>query len=198
MLKLHALGSLLPLLQSESPVRAPNTGPDAAYLDALRSGDPGAWRDLFENEVNALHRYAYGRLGRAEDAEEVVSLTFETAWKNIQRFEDRGLPLRAWLFGIARNLTNRHGRRFMAKSAQISLDAFEVEVAGPDADPRLADLALALAGMEQRQAEVISLRFLHGLTIRETASILEISEEAVKGRQKRALEALRSRVEVAP
>jgi RNA polymerase sigma-70 factor (ECF subfamily) len=143
----------------------------------------------------SLFRYALGRLGRAEEAEEVVNQTFEEAWKGIPRYEDRGLPLRAWLFGIARNIVSRHRRRFMSRNAQVSLDTFEVEPTAEAEDPRLVEIAIAMSQIDQRHAEVLSLRYLHGLSARETAAVMKIGEEAVKSRQRRALEALRTRLD---
>ena len=165
------------------------------YLQSLQEGEPEAWRALFEAEMPSLFRYALGRLGRAEEAEEVVNQTFEEAWKGIPRYEDRGLPLRAWLFGIARNIVSRHRRRFMSRNAQVSLDAFEVEPTAEAEDPRLVEIAIAMSQIDQRHAEVLSLRYLHGLSARETAAVMKIGEEAVKSRQRRALEALRTRLD---
>jgi RNA polymerase sigma factor (sigma-70 family) len=57
-------------------------------------------------------------------------------------------------------------------------------------------LAEALAALEVSQAEVLSLRFVHGLSLAEVASVIGVSVDGVKGRQKRGLEALRARLVV--
>lgn len=192
---LRLLNSLLMAVDSDLAQTVTPAGPDSACLDSLRGGDHDAWTSLFEAESTSIYRYALSRLGRPEDAEEVTSQTFEAAWKGISRYRDEGLPLRAWLFGIARKLAGKHRRRFMARNSQVSLDALEAEASTPTFDPRLADLAAALESLEPRYAEVISLRFLHGLSIRETAAVLKASEDGIKGRQRRALEALRQRLD---
>ena len=51
-----------------------------------------------------------------------------------------------------------------------------------------ASVQAALAQLDARDREVLVLRFLEQLSIEEAAAVLEISQEAVKSRQRRALE----------
>ena len=53
------------------------------------------------------------------------------------------------------------------------------------------DLARAIARLDPAHSEVITLRFVHGLSLQETASALDVTVDAIKGRQARALAALR-------
>jgi RNA polymerase sigma-70 factor (ECF subfamily) len=53
------------------------------------------------------------------------------------------------------------------------------------------DLARALQGLKPAFAEVVTLRFLHGLSLQETALALQTTVDAVKSRQARALDELR-------
>jgi RNA polymerase sigma-70 factor (ECF subfamily) len=190
-----SLWELLLAVSGVEPAPAPTSPPAGSYLDALRRGDPDAWRHLFEDESPALYRYAFSRLGSREDAEDVTNQVFAEAWRAIGRFRDEGLPLRAWLFGIARRVAPRHRARFMARSPQISLDALQVEGSADAVSPEHLALAEALAGLEPSQAEVLSLRFIHGLSLAEVAAVVCSSIDGVKGRQKRGLEALRHRLE---
>src|SRR5688572_6106214 len=102
-LKVSRFDHLLLALEQRSAARD-SSPPPASFLDALRGGDQDAWRRLFEEEMPAIYRYAYSRLGSREDAEEVTNQVFAEAWHGIKRYRDEGLPLRAWLFGIARNV----------------------------------------------------------------------------------------------
>jgi len=142
----------------------------------------------------AIFRYARLRLGNADRAEDATAEVFEQAWRSVGSFEDRGLPPRAWLFGIARNVVGSHRRWLFRQPPQVALEAFD----GPGGDSGLSaerlDLAQAIADLEPPHAEVISLRFLNGLSLEETAATLGISIDAVKGRQARALLALRARL----
>jgi RNA polymerase sigma-70 factor (ECF subfamily) len=186
---LGLLQALSRSLQEDAPVTAPASG----HVDFLRSGDPESWRILFEEESPAIHRYVFSRLGSNEDAEDVTNQVFEQAWRSIPRYRDEGLPLRAWLFGIARNLAGNHRRRFMARNAAFSVDALEIEDDTPGRAEAL-DLAQAIAALEPSQAETISLRYIHGLSLAETAAVLGTTVDGVKGRQQRALANLKQRL----
>ena len=58
---------------------------------------------LFENYYMDLYRYAYALLNDQHNAEDIVSLTFESAIDSLERFEYRNVPIKYWLIGIARN-----------------------------------------------------------------------------------------------
>jgi RNA polymerase sigma-70 factor (ECF subfamily) len=186
---------LLLALSGVEPAEAPPAASGGSFLEALRRGDHDAWRRLFEDESASLYRYAFSRLGSREDAEDVTNQVFAEAWKAIGRFRDEGLPVRAWLFGIARRLTPRHRARFMARHPVISLDALQVEGSADAVSLEHMALAEALASLDAAQAEVLSLRFIHGLSLAEVAAVLGTSVDGIKGRQKRALEALRARLQ---
>jgi RNA polymerase sigma-70 factor (ECF subfamily) len=158
--------------------------------NALRDRDHESWNVLFDQEAPAIYRYALSRLGDAGLAEEATSDVFEAAWKGAESYTDRGLPARAWLFGIARHVVASQQRRWRRRAPQISIDAYVESGQSESHDDRL-DLVRAIAALTAAHAEVINLRFLQGLSLAETAQVLNVTIDAVKGRQLRALEALR-------
>ncbi|MEO8539513.1 MAG: sigma-70 family RNA polymerase sigma factor [bacterium] len=159
--------------------------------EALRRRDQDAWRKVFETEHSAIYRYAIGRLGSPTDAEDATSQVFAEAWEHAPTYEDHGLPVRAWLFGIARNVVNSHRRRLIQRPPQLSLEDHDRADHDPALDADRLDLAKAVATLELSWAEVVTLRFIHGLSVAETASALGLSVDAVKGKQARALAQLR-------
>jgi len=159
--------------------------------DALRRRDPDAWREVFEAEHSAIYRYAASRLGPGPEAEDVTSQVFAEAWANAARFGDQGLPVRAWLFGIARNTVNNHRRRLLKRPPVVAIDARDHAGSDPGLDVERLDLARALARLDAASAEVLMLRFVHGLSAQETAAVLGMTFAAVKGKQARALAQLR-------
>ena len=168
--------------------------PSGTEVRAIREREPGAWHELFDREMPAIYRYALSRLGDGGRAEDATSEVFEQAWRHAETFEDRGLPVRAWLFGIARNVVGSHRRSWFRRAPHLAIEAFDG--AGDDAalSPERLDLARAGAALEPAHAEVISLRFVHGLSLQEAADVIGASVDAVKGRQARALAALRERL----
>ncbi len=157
----------------------------------LRRREPGAWRELFDQEMPAIYRYAYSRVPSAADAEDLAAMVFEQAWKSVDHLEDRGLPPRAWLFGIARHVVTEHRRRLFRAPPAVALEAFDAPDAGLEGHAEQMALARAVAALPRADGEVITLRFLHGLSLAETAEVMRVTVDAVKARQARALRKLR-------
>ncbi len=170
----------------------------AAHRDALRRRDPSAWRDFAAAELNAVYQYVLSRIGNPADAEDLASQVFEEAWKHSASLHDSTVPARAWLFGIARNVVNTHRRNWFRKPPPVTLDGFDQSDDDRGLDPDMLDLARAIARLSKAHAEVISLRFIHGLSLQETAVVLGLSIDAIKGRQARALAELRDTLTGAP
>lgn len=103
-------------------------GPPSAQpgeLRRLRQRDERAWQDLFEREWTDIYRYAHARTASTADAEDLTARVFEEAWKHIDSVEDRGLPARAWLFGIARHVVASHRRKLLRRPPIVALEAFD-------------------------------------------------------------------------
>ncbi|GAB4321908.1 MAG: hypothetical protein Kow0010_02400 [Dehalococcoidia bacterium] len=169
---------------------------ESIAIRLLRRRDPDAWHTLFTTELQPIYRYVRARVGNATDAEDLTGRVFEEAWKHAESIEDRGLPARAWLFGIARHVVASHRRRWVRKPPHLSIDAFEPPADGTGTATDLLDLARAIGRLPSQQAEVITLRFVHGLSLQETAEAIGASVDAVKGRQARALAELRRMLSV--
>lgn len=163
----------------------------ASEPELLQRRDPAAWRALFEREMPAIYRYSASRLLSPAEAEDATSETFAEAWEHADSFADQGLPARAWLFGIARNVVNTHRRKLVRRPPPLALETFDAGKSDPALDPALIDLAHAVSALDHGHAEVITLRFLHGLSLQETAGVLGTTVDAVKGRQARALVEMR-------
>lgn len=123
------------------------------------------------------------------DAQDLVQTTFEIALHRLSTLRDPG-AMRFWLLRIevreAMRLTRRM-RRF------VRLDDDRVrEVAPPDA--RLTErvaLRQALAKLPVRVRAAIALHHLAGLSVRQTAEALGVSENTIKSELKTGLTQLR-------
>ncbi len=77
--------------------------------------DPRAFAPLYETYADLVWRYAMSRLGNADRAAEVTSITFARALAALPRFQPKpghgGSPFRAWLMTIARNAVIDEVRR---------------------------------------------------------------------------------------
>jgi RNA polymerase sigma-70 factor, ECF subfamily len=167
------------------------------FAAALASLEPAAWRQLFDENYQRVHGYAYLRTGNAADADDIAANVFTEAVKGIRGFRYRGTPVAAWIFRIAHHETADHLKR-RARQRTTSLENPEAAAglrardgASPD---EWRDLADALAGLKPAYRDVLLLRLVEGRSVSEAAKILGKSEGAVKVTQMRALKAVRSRL----
>ena len=64
--------------------------------------DPRAFGVLYDRYAPKIYRYLLSRLGSVEDARDVTSQTFLTAFETFPRYKHEGY-FSAWLFSIARS-----------------------------------------------------------------------------------------------
>ena len=161
--------------------------------------DPLAWEQLFEIHYRSVFAYVRYRLRSLDEAEDIASQVFEIAFARADRFDYRGLPIQAWLIGIARNVVRDHIKKLARRGHDAELDE-TVELSEPDASGEVdlrGDLLAAMSGLTADQQEVIRLRFLLDRSVAETSTLMERSEDAVKNLQRRALAAMqRALIEV--
>jgi RNA polymerase sigma-70 factor, ECF subfamily len=152
-------------------------------VDPLRNPEP---------LIRRVYAYVAYRIGAGPDAEDVTSETFERALRYRKSYDPRkGEPL-AWLIGIARRLIE--GRPV---SPELAWDLPDRADAGDLEDAAVRRLALsgAVAQLEERDRELIALRYGADLTARQIAETLELRTNAVEVALHRALGRLRSALE---
>ncbi|WP_052664479.1 sigma-70 family RNA polymerase sigma factor [Nitriliruptor alkaliphilus] len=178
-----------------------------ALVDRARTGDAQAFADLYDRYVDQIFAYVYRRVGHRQLAEDLVGDVFLRAFRRLSTFEWQGVDLGAWITTIARNRVHDH-----FKSARFRLERTTDEVREPapsgqsHEDPeRIAvardmarALGAALEGLKGEHREVIELRFIHDLSVAETAAVMERSVGATKALQYRALKALSGAVQDHP
>lgn len=168
-------------------------------LDSARAGDAAAfaalWRWLHPGLLRWLRVVAPG------SAEDVASEVWISVTRGLAAFEGDDGNFRAWVYMIARRRSLdwiRHRRR---RPTVTSLDG--VDVADPIAiGSAIVDLASArdaamalLQRLPPDQREVVALRVIAGMTVGETAAIVNKSEGAVRVMCHRGLRALAGHLE---
>jgi RNA polymerase sigma-70 factor (ECF subfamily) len=166
---------------------------EAMVRDA-RAGDAHALGRLYDTYRDRVARFATGRLGDVEKAEDVTSETFEAVCRNLGSYR-AGTDFEAWLFTIAHRRVADHFRRRLRRR-EVELDeAVQPAVGGPEeavlAAERRAEVAGAFRRLRADQQEVLALRVLGGLSAAQAGEVLGKSEGAVRVAQHRALRSLR-------
>jgi RNA polymerase sigma factor (sigma-70 family) len=150
-------------------------------------GDDGfdaAFRELFPPAFRVAHRI----LGSVDDAEDAAAEALARAlvrWRRVGT-----LPYRqAWVMRVASNVAIDMARKQRALPDVPELDDQSIDTAVL----RIA-LTAALAALSKRQREVVSLRYIAGLTEPEVATCLGISVNSVKKHMLRGTTSLRERL----
>jgi len=166
--------------------------PEAEEVRRAKARDGATWSAWYDRYHPSLYRYAYARLGRQAEAEDVAAQVFVEALKGIDSFSYRGRPVLAWLYRIARNLVVDQIRRNVRHQNAWDRLVFPSE-SDPSAEQAIEALALreAMNHLTGEQREVIILRYFLSLSTREVAALLGKNEVAVFSLQARALAALR-------
>lgn len=177
-----------------SPDDQAANGRDATASLARRASarDPAAWEEIFEQHWHAVFGFVRFRLQGAAEAEDIAAHAFEVAYARAAHFDYRGVPIEAWLIGIARNLVRdyvkKRGRRGYEEELVDAIAPGEPDAAAA-VDLR-EDLRTAMQVLTEDQQTVLSLRFLLDKSVADTARLMERSEDAVKNLQRRALAAM--------
>ncbi|MFJ3215697.1 RNA polymerase sigma factor [Kitasatospora sp. NPDC086801] len=172
---------------------------DFSLHERIRAGDPGAFRQLFQEHSQAVLSHAVRVSGDRAGAEDVMAVVFLEAWRLRDKLRDEGTTPRPWLMGITVNVLRnraRAARRHAAALARMPLAEpapdFADEVVGrlADRDQLLAARA-ALEKLRRGEREVFSLCVWAGLSYPEAAEALGIPVGTVRSRLSRARTRLR-------
>jgi len=174
-------------VQADTSVRAD----DAAIIEASRS-QPEEFAALFDRHAPLIHRYIARRVG-IQSADDLVAETFLAAFRRRLRYETSQRDARPWLYGIATHLISQHRRE---ESRQLRIHrAASGELAEPGHGDRVAGdltasavrgvLAAALAGLPDRERDVLVLIAWEQLSYDEVATALHIPVGTVRSRLSR-------------
>lgn len=132
----------------------------ARLAQAACGGDEQAFADLYEALSPALYTWADYRLGprggagRA-DPWDLIQETWCRAWRRIETLDPQQVPIRAWLFRIAKNIAMEHLRRARTvRSEPASPSTRQFALAN------LPDSVTAVSQRMMRQEELASFRSL--------------------------------------
>ena len=146
------------------------------------------WEAAYRENVEWVYRFAVGRLGNREDAEDVTAEVFTRALPRL-RAGIAPEQLRAYLAATTRSVLADYWRRSYALDLPIPLDPelSDVSTVGNMRTDDLDRVNRLLALLSEPYRRVLELRFLRGYSIAETATALGVSAANVKILQYRAV-----------
>jgi RNA polymerase sigma-70 factor (ECF subfamily) len=191
-------------------------------LTRAQQGDEQAFRALTDPYRRELQVHCYRMLGSLQDAEDALQETLVSAWRGLERFEQRS-SLRGWLYSIATNrclnMLRDSARRprltsdlffepppptrmsevtWLEPYPDALLEALPETAPGPDARYEAREAVglafiTALQRLPTSQRAVLVLRDVLGFRAAETASMLGTTEATVNSALQRGRAALETR-----
>jgi RNA polymerase sigma-70 factor (ECF subfamily) len=155
---------------------APTFRESAASDEAAQAGL------LYERYARQLQGFCRARLSSREEAEDAVQHTFLNAYRSL-RSGTRPRAEAAWMFAIAANVCRERRRSAWRRSRieVVSDDGLVGERAAPErSHEELTGVADALAELTPNQRRAILMREWQGLSYREIAAELSLTEGAVE------------------
>jgi RNA polymerase sigma-70 factor (ECF subfamily) len=169
-------------------------------IDKLIAQDRDEVARFVEVYSPRIYRLAMKILNNEQDAEDVLQETFIKAIRGLKGFEGRS-SLSTWLYRIATNealmLLRKHVPDTVSVDAPTEEDGEEQEALQiidwsnePESELSKSEIReqinMAAGMLPLGQREVFALREIEGLSVKETAEILNVSESVVKTRLLRA------------
>ncbi|HBR69309.1 MAG TPA: hypothetical protein DEA55_08050 [Rhodospirillaceae bacterium] len=152
---------------------------DAAAIERCLNGEKDAYRHLVERYQKQAIAHAVAILGNREDALDVVQEAFIDAFRSLDQF-DRARRFYPWFYVLLRNRCYK----ITARRREIE-NIEETEIIAPrkglPVEERVA-LEKALLALSEEDREIITLKYLDGLSYEELAVRLQIPRGTVMSR----------------
>jgi len=165
-------------------------GDDAALMQALRAGHPGAAAQFYDQHAAHVQRTLRAALGADEDIPDLLQEVFIRALDGIGKLRDLD-RVGSWLTSIA-IFVARAQIRLRARRSWLRMFSPErtrpSHLDQPSSEARIAlrEVYDVLGGMHVNERMAFTLRFIHGMTLPDAAEACEVSLATFKRRLTRA------------
>ena len=153
---------------------------------------------IYEERKQELFRFLYVILGEKQAAEDALQETFLKVYLHRSKYIEMQKE-KAWLYQIARNtaydMLRKRRREFPIEKEQLD-DTLELNAQHEDVHGNLIYMEM-IAGLNETEREIVSLKIIAGMTHREIAHVLHMTTGSVKKRYERALNKLKTKYEEA-
>lgn len=175
--------------------------PDEDLLRRVRTGDEGAFRELFARYAAVANALAYRLVREAHIAEEIVQESFLAVWRSPERYDRSRGSVRAWLMGtvhhravdaVRREQAQRRRADEAAALGVVALDLTDEVVSAIDLPLERHLVRKALAELPEEQRDVIQRMYFDGLSQSQIAERTGLPLGTVKSRTLLGMRRLRA------
>jgi RNA polymerase sigma-70 factor (ECF subfamily) len=156
--------------------------------------DTEAFSELYQRHHDVVLRCVQRVIGNRPDAQDITSDVFMRAWRAIDRFEDRNVPILTWLCTIARRLSIN----YLEKRHEFSLDEIGDRPSHGEGPEEIAErewitncVRDAVSDLPETQREIVSKRYFEHLSYLEIADSIGKPPGTIRVINHRALRSLR-------
>ena len=162
-------------------------------IRSLRAMDEAAITWVWHNYHPALIRYATRMTSDANLADEVVSIVFERLIRSLHQGKGPKKNVKSYLYRMVHNAIIDESRSLnrLTEIHPDSLVSADTAQTSLDQSNREEMIVAALNQLTPDQRVCILLRFVEGLTMRETGEVMSKTTNSIKTLQGRALRRLR-------
>ena len=156
---------------------------ESRLVRQAKSGNDEAFIQVYEAYVDRVYRYVYFRVIDNELAESITPRVFIKAWQVLDRYHSYGTPFIIWLYKIASNQIIEH---FYTHPKALKPDGFLWSIEDRVFDKNVKDMfdlqAIrdALQFLNDEEQQVLTLKFISGVSTNEVARIMEKPISAVQ------------------
>ena len=166
--------------------------------------DPKDFRPLYNRYYGRIYGFLFKRVNDEEVAADLASQTFLNALLNLKKYEFRGLPFSAWLYRIASNLCTDYFRESKRqrglyldpdKSSELLQEVVEWEEENDELGIWLLKLPMVFHALNDKEVEMIELRFFEQLPFKEIGFITGLNESHARIKTYRILKKMKKLIE---
>ncbi len=163
-----------------------------SVIATMRAGNVDAFAEIVEHYQVPIVRYLYRLTGDYELARDLAQDTFVQAYKAILK-TGSDLRLKAWLYRIATNNAFQHHRKKKSSAAvRYDIDLGSgIAFQNPNSLTENAEIQEILLEIPEKLRVCMVLHFIDGFKYREIATMLRVSEDAVRMRVARGSDEFR-------
>ena len=174
--------------------------PDADLIFGLKAGDERALAGLIDRHMSTIYGLAYYMLGDRMAAEDIAQTVFLKTWQNAAKWEPGQAKLLTWMQRVAKNASLDTIKKKKPVYTDMVPDVQDVANTPfdnlEDSDTARA-VQVAMARLTDNQRIALTLSYYQGVSQREGADIMKLTESAYESLLVRARKTMKKYLDVA-
>ncbi len=153
-------------------------------IDQAKNGDEEAFGKIYNLFLTKIYRYTYFSVRNRELAEDITQEAFLKCWGALSSFSAKKGSFSSFLFAIARNLIVDYSRKKKQISLEVVKDYQLLDTKNVDEDIIREEenkiLAKALSKLEEKEKNILVLRYFEDLSFADIGRIVGKKEATVR------------------